>query len=439
MALFDLFSSAAPAADEGKWEHLRNKRLELLYRQSVISFLGNGIAGLLIIVLFWGYADHRMLFSWFLANTLILSLRGWLSHLYNTGRFENRSYRWRFAVFNTGALLTGITWAVIGIYICSFNNLYSSSIMLLTIAGLVAGSVALNVASFPSFMSFSCSALVPVCIYFLASGDFRLTMLGIFSLLFLGILSLMSFNLNRMFFRYFSLESDNISLINSLAEEKRVIERLNNDLKNDLQIQKKIESELKNEKQKVESLVEKLLKLSTIDGLTGIPNRRHFDEYMGKEWSRCAREHIPLSLILCDIDYFKDYNDHYGHLMGDNCLRKIASILSENARRGGDMAARYGGEEFAVILPNTNKENATLLAQQIHRAIYDMGLEHRASATDNVVSASFGVATIIPTRDILSSLLIALADKALYEAKQAGRNCVKTAEPEEVKSFKSSA
>jgi diguanylate cyclase (GGDEF)-like protein len=425
--------------DQKTAEHLRTKRLDLIYRQSTFSFLGNGIAGLLIIVLFWKDYNHTVLTVWLLANTLLLAFRGGISHLYNTGRLTGRSYEWYFNIFNAGSVLTGIIWSFIGIYICEFGSLYSSAIVLLTIAGLVAVSVALNSVSFPSFVAFSYSALAPVSVYYLMKIDFGQTLLGIFALLFLGVLTLMSYSLNKMIFKYFSYETDNINLIEKLDEEKRVIMKLNNELKNDLLIQKKIETELINEKLKVESLVEKLLKLSTIDGLTGIPNRRHFDEYMGKEWSRCAREQLPLSLIICDIDHFKAYNDRYGHLMGDNCLRKVASILSEHARRGGDMAARYGGEEFAIILPNTSKENATLLAHQVHQAIQDLGIAHQASPTDNVISVSFGVATIIPHRDSLSTVLIAMADKALYQAKQSGRNCVITMEPEIVKSIKSIA
>lgn len=431
MAISGLTTSVA-SNDQKKREHLKTKRLELISRQAMFSFLGNGIAGILTVVLFWQDFNHAVLSAWVTVNTLVLILRGGFSYLYNAGRFSGRSYEWYFTIFNMGSLLTGLIWSSIGIYICANGTLYSPTIMLLIIAGLVAGSVALNAVSFPSFITFSSSALAPLSIYLLLNPDFGKVLLGLFSLLFLSILALMSYNLNRMIFRYFSFETDNINLIENLAEEKRVVEKLNNDLQNDLLIQKKIEADLKNEKLKVESLVEKLLKLSTIDGLTGIPNRRHFDEYMGKEWSRCAREQIPLSLILCDIDHFKAYNDHYGHLTGDNCLRKIASILSEHARRGGDMAARYGGEEFAVILSNTNMENATLLAQQIHQAIKDMGLEHRASDTDNIVTVSFGVATIIPNRDILSSVLIALADKALYEAKQGGRDRVINMGPEVV-------
>lgn len=438
MVFFDLINSIFPEDAQAR-EHLKIKRLELIYRQSTFSFLGNGIAGLLIIVLFWQEFNHTFLSLWLAANTLVLALRGRVSHLYNSGRLNGRTYEWCFNIINIGSVLTGIIWSIIGIYACEFGSLYSSAIALLTIAGLVAGSVALNSVSFPSFIAFSYSTLVPVNVYFLMKTDFSEILLGVFALLFLGILTLMSYNLNKMIFKYFSYETDNLKLIKKLDEEKSVVMKLNNNLKKDLLIQKNIESELKNEKQKVESLVEKLLKLSTIDGLTGIPNRRHFDEYMGKEWGRCAREQIPLSLILCDIDHFKAYNDQYGHLMGDNCLRKVASILSEYARRGGDMAARYGGEEFAIVLPNTNKENATLLAEQIQQAIQDQAIEHQSSATDNIITVSFGVATIIPNREILSPILIAMADKALYEAKQSGRNRVITMDPEIVPSAKSIA
>ena len=357
-------------------------------------------------------------------------LRGLICHLYNKGSLTGKSYRWYLGIFNSGAALTGIMWSIIGIYICEHGSLYSPVIILLTIGGLVAGSAVLNAVSFPSFCTFSYCAVMPFSIYFLLKTDFDDILLGILSLLFLGILTLMSYHMNKMIFKYFSFEIDNIKLIDKLDKEKQMVISLNNELQNDLSIQKKIESDLKKEKLKVENLVEKLLKLSTIDGLTGIPNRRHFDEYMGKEWSRCAREQIPLSLIICDIDHFKAYNDYYGHLKGDDSLRKVASILSEHARRGGDTAARYGGEEFAIILPNTSKESASLLAEQIHQAINGLALEHKASKTSNIITASFGVATIIPQREMLSSVLVSMADKALYEAKQGGRNRVITMDPE---------
>lgn len=416
--------------DPNNGDLLDTKRLDLIYKQSTFSFIGNGTTALLLLILFWQQIDHLFLTTWFTINIFVLTLRSVVSHLYFNGKRAGKSYRWWNNIYNTGAVLTGLSWSVIGIYICANGNLYSTAVILLTLAFLMAGSMAAYATSLPTFVCFSYSAVMPLSIFCLFRPELEQGFIGSITLLMLGILTLMSYHLNRMVNKYSSYEEENVELIERLDEEKQIIIKLNNDLQNELSKQKKIEFALKEEKLKVENLVEKLLKLSTIDGLTGIPNRRHFDEYMGKEWSRCAREQMPLSLIICDIDHFKAYNDYYGHLKGDDCLRKIGSTLSEHARRGGDMAARYGGEEFAVILPNTNKENATLLAEQIHEAIEGLALEHKASKTSNVITASFGVATIIPKREILSSVLVSLADKALYEAKQGGRNRVVTMDPE---------
>ena len=202
----------------------------------------------------------------------------------------------------------------------------------------------------------------------------------------------------------------------------------------DLSRLKQAEEQLKKEKEKAEELAQMLLTLSSQDGLTGIANRRHFDDFLAKEWNRALRSRKPLSLILCDIDHFKAYNDCYGHQQGDKCLLRIAHTLDQYARRGGDLAARYGGEEFAIVLPETNLSNAAEIAEQIREAVENIAMPHAASQTSNVVTVSFGVATIIPNRNRQSRMLVALADKALYEAKQKGRNRIVSSTPELVSS-----
>ncbi len=127
---------------------------------------------------------------------------------------------------------------------------------------------------------------------------------------------------------------------------------------------------------------------------------------------------------MCDIDYFKSYNDHYGHQKGDNCLIQIATTLQNHARRDNDLAARYGGEEFAIILPTTSLENARELAEQMLSAIRELNITHHFSNADNIVTASFGVATLIPKKEQQSKALVSYADRALYKAKQLGRNQV---------------
>jgi diguanylate cyclase (GGDEF)-like protein len=161
--------------------------------------------------------------------------------------------------------------------------------------------------------------------------------------------------------------------------------------------------------------------LSTIDGLTGIPNRRLFDETLTREWRRARRSQTPLSLLMMDIDCFKAYNDHYGHVAGDDCLRRIAQGLSNSAQRPDDLVARYGGEEFVALLPETNLEGAVCLSEKVQRNINLLNIEHLWSKAGDRVTLSIGVATIIPTDRESPLDLIKSADELLYEAKQNGR------------------
>jgi diguanylate cyclase (GGDEF)-like protein len=174
--------------------------------------------------------------------------------------------------------------------------------------------------------------------------------------------------------------------------------------------------------QQLEVANRELKRLASLDGLTGIANRRRFDEYIEAEWRHMTREKMPLSLILCDIDYFKKYNDTYGHQAGDSCLRKVANALNVCIKRSVDLVARYGGEEFAVILPNTTTAGASQVAEEIREFVNALKIPHAQSAVSEHVTLSLGVASMEPTLDTSPSMLIATADAALYRAKAAGRN-----------------
>jgi two-component system, chemotaxis family, response regulator WspR len=166
--------------------------------------------------------------------------------------------------------------------------------------------------------------------------------------------------------------------------------------------------------------------LSHRDGLTGIANRRYFDTVLEREWNAAHREKKGLSLILFDIDYFKKYNDTYGHLAGDDCLCQVAIATSQVIKRPRDTLARYGGEEFAVILPDTDELGAAFCAEQIRYAIESLNISHSSSQINSCVTASLGASTIRPHTQISTSQqLIKEADLALYQAKREGRNCVK--------------
>ena len=167
---------------------------------------------------------------------------------------------------------------------------------------------------------------------------------------------------------------------------------------------------------------QKLQELATTDGLTGIANRRQFDRVLMLEWRRLAREELPLSLIMFDIDFFKLYNEFYGHLGGDDCLRQVAGAIARSAKRAGDLAARYGGEEFAVILPNTSAEGANFVARKICDGIASLKLPHARSSIGPYVTLSCGIATAIPSGEESPDTLIHSADSALYQAKNEGKN-----------------
>jgi diguanylate cyclase (GGDEF)-like protein len=166
--------------------------------------------------------------------------------------------------------------------------------------------------------------------------------------------------------------------------------------------------------------------LSSTDGLTGIPNRRQFDQAFDREWHRARRNQTPLSLILMDIDLFKDYNDYYGHLAGDDCLRTLARVLAEYIRRPTDLIARYGGEEFACVLPDTDIEGALWFANQILEKVNTLHAPHAHSAVADHVTLSLGVSTLVPVVGQPSFELIRRADECLYAAKRNGRNQVRS-------------
>ncbi len=185
----------------------------------------------------------------------------------------------------------------------------------------------------------------------------------------------------------------------------------------DITDRKRIEEELRKAN-------EKLKNLSISDSLTQIANRRRFDECLDYEWKRLIRETKPMSLILCDIDFFKLYNDSYGHQDGDDCLIAVAQAIKSSIKRSTDLVARYGGEEFAIILPNTPAEGALHLAEAIRANIRNLKIAHATSKADHYVTLSIGISSATPQKNTLPGPIIAAADKALYEAKKNGRNCI---------------
>jgi diguanylate cyclase (GGDEF)-like protein len=172
----------------------------------------------------------------------------------------------------------------------------------------------------------------------------------------------------------------------------------------------------------LQSEIETFRDIANIDSLTQIPNRRRLDAYLQQEWSNLKRQRASIALLLCDIDYFKLYNDYYGHQAGDECLKKVAQAIAHSLQRPTDLVARYGGEEFAVVLPNTNAQGGIHVAQLIHKAIADLKILHLSAPINEYVTLSIGISATVPMQ--LSPLdFVNNADNALYQAKKQGRNC----------------
>lgn len=172
---------------------------------------------------------------------------------------------------------------------------------------------------------------------------------------------------------------------------------------------------------------DRLSALAASDGLTGLANRRRLDEHLEREARRCARDGAPLSVAMIDVDYFKAYNDRYGHLAGDECLKKVAAAIAAQLRRPADLAARFGGEEFVAVLPGADAAGAAAIARAAAEAVRALAVEHRSGGPRGIVTVSCGVACAMPAVDGGGPALVAAADAALYEAKRGGRDRVEAA------------
>ena len=185
----------------------------------------------------------------------------------------------------------------------------------------------------------------------------------------------------------------------------------------------------------LEKTNEQLTQLSRKDGLTGLLNRRSFDEIVEREWQRALRQQQPLSLLLIDIDCFKAFNDTYGHTMGDDALKAVADCLVDSAQRAVDRVARYGGEEFIVVLPDTDAYGAEVMAKRFCDEVYRLNIRHEKAAVENILTVSVGASTTLPRRELNLLDAIELADVKLYEAKAGGRNCWRSAKLEDTDSL----
>jgi len=359
-----------------------------LVENSSIPLIGSAIGSLFVTLALIDSPIRHLVFAWTASIYITIAIRFWLLRRCRM-RLETKGYEHDESIgYSLSLCLSGLAWGVGGLFILKASPIAMVVTITATQAMVLGGALTLG-AFLPAFFAFALPAMLPMIIALVASGGSDKLILAAFSAIFLALISNVARNLNNSLRYSWKLTFDKEDLLKALTEAHDV-----------------------------QSI------LAKTDGLTGISNRRLFDEMLETEISRMHRSGGPLSLLILDVDHFKAFNDTYGHMAGDECLKRIAEVLLKNINRASDLAARYGGEEFVGILPETDYVGARSLAEQIRSDVESLKILHKSSSTADHVTVSLGVVTLNGSEIQSPAHLIDLADQKLYRAKSEGRNRV---------------
>jgi len=368
---------------------IRGEQVRLLYQQGSVVQLMGILTALIAVALFWQLADQSMLLLWLGVIILVYVTRLALNHRFS--KIAESGFdadRWA-NIYVLGTFLSGLSWGTLALF-CDATWPATYQVMLFIIfTGLVGGAFNTNSSVFVAFPAFYLSPVAFLMYSILQKSGDGYTELAMLFAIYVVQMHTSSVRFYNRLTQTLRLKFENEELAYSLAHSN-----------------------------------EKLLRLAEIDPLTQVFNRRSMDRFLSDEWKQHLKENRALSVIFLDIDYFKQYNDTYGHLAGDHCLNAVAQTLKENIRTDRDMVARYGGEEFAVILPHTDCKEAKSIAQRIMEDIQDLRIMHTTSRVADELTVSIGITTMVPDPAHDVSAIIDTADKALYDAKRSGRNRV---------------
>lgn len=376
-------------------EHRKQlERLTLIYNDEPFTLTSYFIVTLIMTFMAWPHTNQFLISAWLITVTIVLCLRFILTLCFQAQQDKNiRPHKWQQRL----TLLSFISGVVIGS--CGFITLTPEHYLLpliLAIGLITLSSISVSVLSISSstFISFIIPALLPVIANTLISGDRINFGIGLLIIMFTVTLILLSNRTRENINKSLDIRYENTHLLDDLTV-----------------------SQLQLQKQNIE-----LEKLATEDHLTGLANRRYGDMHLEAEWKKAIRQQHPVSLIMIDIDKFKDYNDHYGHQAGDDCLKIVAQALKQSLSRPSDLAVRYGGEEFLVVLPDTEITGAIQLARKFQKVLENVNIKHEYSDIANHLTVSCGVASYTPKRSDKVRALVNQADIAMYKSKFSGGN-----------------
>jgi len=355
--------------------------IQQLYRSAATGIIANGILGIILVWSLWSNLPQFIALIW-LGTNLVLNFLRLLITIYvlKLDLINEQSWK-RWAT--THMVLVGITsslWGSAAFLFYIEGRIEFQVFFALIVVGMASASLPMIAIYLPSYIAYFLPSIIPLMGVFIAEGD----KLHVRMAILVGIYIITMLTTARLYYA-------------------RIIESTNARMQLDL--------------------------LAHVDALTGLPNRRAYDKLLEKEWRRMKRTRQPLSLLVIDVDFFKIYNDTFGHQAGDDCLVQIARTIEDVFRRSGDFVARLGGEEFVALVPVTESVAAAELAEHARQAVFSLGIPHPNPENESV-SISIGLSTTIPNDTLSASALFDSADKALYAAKEAGRNrvCVSTLE-----------
>jgi diguanylate cyclase (GGDEF)-like protein len=398
-------------------DELFSAQLETLMQNSRVATLGIHLSGILAtILMFWSSLDAVYLFGWAGSFVGFLLLSFW----YTSNALSQRRYQvaparvyWRLIIL---AGLTGAAWSVAYLYAAPVIPKEMQHVFLMLIVIIAALSVGVTVVVREYFIVYLFASIWPIAWWTLVHywEQPHNLIIGIFLLLICAVLVCVT---NRMYetFR---------NLIASVWEREAISQELG-----------VLTSSLRGRNTQLRDARKQLTELANVDELTGLGNRRMVNTVLKAEINRSRRSGTPLSIILLDVDYFKNYNDTYGHLAGDGVLQLLSEVMRRAATRAGEVVGRFGGEEFILILPGANNSAAVRTARRLQTAVNREHIAHSSSKVANHLTVSQGLVTARPSSELEPGQLIELADKALYEAKGAGRNCIKTSDASDLSSF----
>jgi diguanylate cyclase (GGDEF)-like protein len=417
--------------DATELAELQSRQADLLYNQGRIELVAAAISAIVLFAIGWESIKPAYLLAWAAAIVVVIVVRLIATQRYLHGPPDTATAGTWVKKFAFGAIVLGLMFGALGALIAKSAALQHVGITLFCLAALSTMMLAAyNGVLFPS-AGFSVAALLPPAAI-VATGTLPgNTLIAAMVVLYAVLLSMISQRLQKNALRVIALDIEATHMRSHLDVRRDQIEKLTVGMKTNAEKRQKAELELRRTsadlgllKGKAHALSETLSRVSPFCPVTGIPNRRSFDEHLGLEWRRAMRERKPLSLMMCEIDQIDLYTETYGSQSGDALVKRIAKLAGAVGKRAGDLACRFSDSRFAIILPSCDNRNAARIAEAFRKRVEGQRIPHAGARADEVVTVHVGVVSIIPTSNMRPSTLLERIDTAMYEAKFQGGNRV---------------